>query len=106
MSGHQLVVITSAVHRVSDLAATVAGPGMEADQQLRAFLLVLFREVLFSHASSKLSAVFLPLLADLDRVGEYAWGTVSLAHLYSTLFRFTDGSSRQLGRNLPFLQVK
>ena len=32
ISGHQLVVITSAVHRVSDLAATVVGPGVEADQ--------------------------------------------------------------------------
>ena len=34
MSGHQLVVITSAVRRVSDLAVTVVGPGVEADQQL------------------------------------------------------------------------
>ena len=67
---------------------------------------MLFGEVLFSHSSSKLSAWFLPLLADLERVGEYAWGAASLAHLYSTLFRFTDGSSRQLGGNLPFLQVK
>ena len=67
---------------------------------------MLFGEVLFSHASSKLSAVFLSLLMDLERVGEYAWGAASLAHLYSTLFCFTDGSSRQLGGNLPFLQVK
>ena len=94
MSGEQLVVITSVVHQVSELAETVAGPGVEADQQLRAFLLVLFGEVLFSHSSSKLSAWFLPLLADLERVGEYAWGVASLAHLYSTLFCFTDGSSR------------
>ena len=105
MSGEQLVVITSAVRRVSELAETVAGSGVKADQQLRAFLLVLFGEVLFSHASSKLSAWFLPLLADLERVGEYTWGAASLAHLYSTLFYFTDGSSHQLGRNLPFLQV-
>ena len=103
MSRHQLLVITSAVCWVSDLATTVTEPNVEANQQLRAFLLVLFGEVLFSHASSKLSAIFLPLLADLDRVGEYAWGATSLAHLYSTLFRFTDGSSHQLGGNLPFL---
>ena len=50
---------TSAVHRVSELAETVAGLGVEADQQLRAFLLLLFGEVLFSHSSSKLSACFL-----------------------------------------------
>ena len=72
MSGEQLVVITSAVRRVSELAETVARPGVEADQQLRAFLLVLFGEVLFSHSSSKLSAWFLPLLTDLERLGEYA----------------------------------
>ena len=71
MSGEQLVVITFAVRRVSELAETIAGPGVEADQQLRAFLLVLFREVLFLHSSSKLSAWFLPLLADLECVGEY-----------------------------------
>ena len=74
MHGHQLLVISSAVRRVEELATTVPEPGVEADQQLRAFLFVLFGEVLFSHASSKLSAIFLPLLADLDRVGEYAWG--------------------------------
>ena len=94
MHRHQLVFISSVIRRVEELTATVAGPGAEADQQLRAFLLVLFREVLFSHASSKLSVVFLPLLVDLGRVGEYAWGAASLAHLYSTLFHFTDGSSR------------
>ena len=66
MSGHHLVVITSTVRWVRDLVEAVVGPGMEADQQLRAFLLVLFEEVLFLHASSKLSAVFLPLLADLE----------------------------------------
>ena len=32
MSGHQLVVITSAVRQVSDLAEIVVGPGVEADQ--------------------------------------------------------------------------
>ena len=32
MSGHQLVVITSAVRWVSDLAEIVVGPGVEADQ--------------------------------------------------------------------------
>ena len=105
MHGHQLVFISSVIRWVEELTTTVAGLGAEADQQLRAFLLVLFGEVLFSHASSKLSVVFLPLLVDLDRVGEYAWGAANLAHLYSTLFCFTDGRSRQLGGNLPFLQV-
>ena len=105
MSGEQLVVITSAVRRVSELVETVDGPGVGADQQLWAFLLVLFREVLFSHFSSKLSAWFLPLLADLECMGEYAWSAASLAHLFSTLFCFTDGCSRQLGGNLSFVDM-
>ena len=49
--------------------------------------------------------MFLPLLDDLDRVGEYAWGAVSLSFLYTVLFKFSDGSSHQLGGNLPFFQV-
>ena len=49
--------------------------------------------------------MFPPLLADLDRAGEYAWGAASLSFLYSTLFRFSDGSSHQLGGNLPFFHV-
>ena len=93
MHRHQLLVISSMVFRVEELVVMMTELGVEADQQLRAFLLVLFGEVPFSHASLKLSAIFLPLLADLDRVGEYTWGVASLAHLYSALFRFTDGSS-------------
>ena len=99
----RLFVTSLAVHWVEDSYETATETGVDADQQLRAFLLVLFGEVLFSHATVKLSTIFLPLLADLDWVGEYAWGAASLAHLYSTLFRFSDGSSRQLGKNLPFL---
>ena len=119
MHGPHLLVISSAVHQIEDSFEMVTGPGVDADQQLRAltgpgvdadqqlqaFLLVLFEEVLFSHATSKLSTIFLPLLADLDQVEEYAWGAASLTHLYSTLFHFTDNNSRQLGGNLPFLQV-
>ena len=44
----------------------MVGLGVEADQQLWAFLLVLFEEVLFSHATSKLFAWFLPHLANLE----------------------------------------
>ena len=46
--------------------------GEDANQQLRAFLLVLFGHVLFKYATLWFSAMFLPLLSDLNRVGEYA----------------------------------
>ena len=105
MYGPRLSVTTSAVQRVEDSQETATEPGEDVDQQLRAFLLVLFGDLLFSHATSRVSAVFLPLLADLDRVGEYAWGAASLSFLYTVLFKFSDGSSRQLGGNLPFFQV-
>ena len=76
------MVITSAICRVSELAETVARPGVEADQQLRAFLLLLFREVLFSHSSPKLSAWFLSLLADLS-VWESTPGASLLLNYFS-----------------------
>ena len=47
-------------------------PGEDANQQLRAFSLVLFGHVLFRYAMLRFSAVFLLVLSDLDRVGEYA----------------------------------
>ena len=89
-----LFLTSSAVHRVEDSRETAIEPGEDADHQLHAFLLVLFEDLLFSHTSSWLSAVFLPLHADLGRVREYAWGAASLSYLYSVLFRFSDGSSR------------
>ena len=104
MYGPHLFVTSSAVHRVEDSRETVMEPGADADQQLRSFLLVLFGDVLFCHTAPRISAVFLPLLVDLDRVGEYTWGVANLAHLYSVLFRFSDGSSRHLGGNLPFFR--
>ena len=103
MFGPHLFVVSLAIHYVEDSRNTATEPGVDDDQQLHAFLLVLFGTVLFCHAASWVSVVFLPLLADLDRVGEYAWGAASLAHLYSVIFRFSDGSSCQLGGNLPFL---
>ena len=105
MQGPRLLVTSSAIHQVEDSRYTTTEPGIDTDQQLQAFLLVLLREVLFCQATSKLSTIFLCLLADLDRMGEYAWRAASLSHLYSVLFCFSDGCSCQLGGNLPFLQV-
>ena len=52
MYGPRLFVTTSAVQRVEDSRETVTEPGEDADQQLRAFLLVMFGDLLFSHATS------------------------------------------------------
>ena len=105
MYGPCLFVTTLAVQRVEDSWETATEPGEDVDQQLRAFLLVLFGDLLFSHATSRVSTVFLPLLDDLDQVGEYAWGAASLSFLYIVLFKISDGSSHQLGGNLRFFQV-
>ena len=51
MFGPHLFVISSVVHRVEDSHETAMEPSVDVDQQLRAFLLVLFREVLFCHAT-------------------------------------------------------
>ena len=51
----RLFLPSSAVHRVEDSRETAMEPGEDADQQLRTFLLVLFEDLLFSHATSRVS---------------------------------------------------
>ncbi|MQL73991.1 hypothetical protein Taro_006328 [Colocasia esculenta] len=49
-------------------------PGAQADLDLRHFLTFFLRRVLFATRGDAVHCRLLPLLEDLDRVGEYAWG--------------------------------
>ena len=51
MFGPRLFVVSSTIHWVEDSRYTAVEPGVDADQQLRAFLLVLFWHVIFSQAT-------------------------------------------------------
>nr|KYP39887.1 hypothetical protein KK1_038805 [Cajanus cajan] len=41
--------------------------------------------------------MYLPLLADLERVGRYSWGFACLAHLYKEISRAIYPSSKKMG---------
>ena len=76
-----------------------------ADQELRGFLLYFFGLTLFSDCSgSRISSMWLQYLADLDEVDNYAWGAAMLAHLYSQLYRASNGT-KTVGGFWPFVQV-
>ena len=48
--------------------------------------------------------MWLQYLADLDEVDNYAWGAAMLAHLYSQLYRASNGT-KTVGGFWPFVQV-
>ncbi|MQL87554.1 hypothetical protein Taro_020098 [Colocasia esculenta] len=78
-------------------------PGAEADQDLRRFLILLLGKLLFATRGDTVHCRFLPLLEDLDEVGDYAWGAAFLAHDFDSL----GASERQTSTSsfFPFLQV-
>ncbi|MQM21846.1 hypothetical protein Taro_054891, partial [Colocasia esculenta] len=78
-------------------------PGAEADQDLRRFLILFLGRLLFAMRGDAVHCRFLPLLEDLDEVGDYAWGATFLAHQFDSL----GASERQTSTSgfFPFLQV-
>src|SRR5262249_3818400 len=59
--------------------------GVQAQRQLRTFLLFMMSRVLFATKSSRISLHFLSLLEDLETVGDYTWGAAVLADLFYNL---------------------
>ncbi|MQM12348.1 hypothetical protein Taro_045259 [Colocasia esculenta] len=78
-------------------------PGPQADLDLRRFLVLFLGRLLFATRGDAVHCRFLPLLADLDEVGGYAWGEAFLAHQFDCL----SASDRQTSTSgfYPFLQV-
>ncbi|MQM03665.1 hypothetical protein Taro_036452 [Colocasia esculenta] len=78
-------------------------PGPQADLDLRRFLVLFLRRLLFATRGDAVHCRFLPLLEDLGEVGGYAWGAAFLAHQYDGL----SASKRQTSTSgfYPFLQV-
>ncbi|KAM3343945.1 hypothetical protein P3S68_026035 [Capsicum galapagoense] len=56
-------------------------------------------------SGTKVKLMYLRLLADLSKVGQYAWGAVTLAILYRYLCRALQKGIRVIGGFLPLLQV-
>ncbi|MQM11402.1 hypothetical protein Taro_044304 [Colocasia esculenta] len=79
-------------------------PGVEADLDLRRFLVLFLGRLLFATRDDAVHCHFLPLLEDLSEVGWYAWGAAFLAHQFDSL----GASERQTSTSgfFPFLQLE
>ncbi|MQL75373.1 hypothetical protein Taro_007744 [Colocasia esculenta] len=78
-------------------------PGLQADLDLRRFLVLFLGRLLFATRGDAVHCRFLPLLEDLGEVGGYAWGAAFLAHQFDGL----SASEWQTSTSgfYPFLQV-
>ncbi|CAN1142520.1 Protein MAIN-LIKE 2 [Linum perenne] len=83
-------------------------------QYCRAYIVDFFGSYIFAYRSGAYAHLFmLPLLKDLDRVGEYAWGAAALSWLYRelgrTAFWIESGTTTEhigdIGGWLALLQV-
>ncbi|CAN1750968.1 Protein MAIN-LIKE 1 [Linum perenne] len=83
-------------------------------QYCRAYIVDFFGNCIFSDRSGAYSHLFmLPLLEDIEHVGEYAWGAAALSWLYRelgrTAFRIESGTTAEhigdIGGWLALLQV-
>ncbi|MQL68332.1 hypothetical protein Taro_000600 [Colocasia esculenta] len=77
--------------------------GVQADLDLRRFLILLFGRLLFATRGDPVHCQFLPLLEDLGEVVSYEWGAAFLADQFESL----GSSDRQtvISGFYPFLQV-
>ncbi|MQL97740.1 hypothetical protein Taro_030438 [Colocasia esculenta] len=77
--------------------------GVQADLDLRRFLVLFLGRLLFATRGDAVHCRFLPLLEELGEVGGYAWGAAFLAHQFDSL----GASERQTSTSgfFPFLQV-
>ncbi|MQM17590.1 hypothetical protein Taro_050562, partial [Colocasia esculenta] len=78
-------------------------PGVQADLDLRHFLVLFLGRLLFATRGDAVHCRFLPLLEDLSEVGGYTWGAAFLAHQFDSM----GTSERQMSTSgfFPFLQV-
>ena len=75
-------------------------------QHARAYILWLIGGVLLPDKSQNLlKLMYLPLLRDIDVIGQYSWGAAALACLYRMLCRATQVGVTQIGGPLVLLQV-
>lgn len=75
-------------------------------QRIRAYLLYLFRTVLFpDKTGSYVSLIYIPLLADLSALDTYSWGSAALTCLYRNLYRGCTSDVDQISRPLILSQL-
>ena len=72
----------------------------------RAYILLLMHCVLFADASgSMVQMLYLPLLANLEKAGQYSWGSATLAYLYRQLCKAAKKEKNENYGPVILLQV-
>ncbi|KAJ3680215.1 hypothetical protein LUZ60_016493 [Juncus effusus] len=73
---------------------------------VRALILMMLGSLLFTDLSGdSISVTYLPFLKDLSKVGNYSWGSATLAYLNRELCRTCRIPARQIGGPLLLLQI-
>ena len=72
----------------------------------RAYILLLMQGVVFADSSGgKIQLIYLPLLANLERAGQYSWGSAALAFFYRQLCRAARKEKADIVGPVILLQV-
>ncbi|CAL5371613.1 unnamed protein product [Camellia sinensis] len=80
-------------------------PDELVQQHTRAYILWLIGGVLLPDKSQNLvKLMYLPLLRDIEEIGQYSWGSAALAWLYRMLCRAAQVGTREIGGPLVLLQ--
>ncbi|KAM3378862.1 hypothetical protein P3S68_011275 [Capsicum galapagoense] len=93
------LLMTSLIKHITNLLL-ITDASCEVDIQQRVYLYLLWIT-----SGNKVKLMYLNLLADLSKVGQYAWGVATLAILYQYLCRTSQKGIRVIGGFLPLLQV-
>lgn len=79
---------------------------LTVERHVRAYILSLLCGVLFPDGTGRMSLIYLPLIADLSRVGTYSWGSAVLAFLYRSLCSVASSHNiKNIGGSLLLLQL-
>lgn len=80
-------------------------PIAQVESCTRAYLLYLVGSTIFSTTSGNtVPVMYLPLFADFEKAGKYAWGAAALAFLYRALGNATNKSQSTISGCLTLLQ--
>ncbi|CDP17527.1 unnamed protein product [Coffea canephora] len=92
--------------RVLDTELPADASNAECRQRTRIYiLLILGGHLLSDKSGNKVPLLYLPLLRDLETVGQYSWGSACLATLYRSLCDATHPAKSAIAGPLVLLQL-
>ncbi|KAM3361846.1 hypothetical protein P3S68_016700 [Capsicum galapagoense] len=106
---------SSSFLKVSALKAHMLGEPQLSDmatqeivnQKVRCYIFWMIAGTMMEDTSgSYLKPMYLPMLEDVNAIGSYSWGSVTLACLYRFLCKASQSIQNEIARFLPLLQVR